>query len=100
MRRNTTKKHLIVNWSKEPFVRGVYSTRRPHFPSNGPQNVDGKIYLAGEAFPYRGQANGWVHSAALSGKQAAVSVIGLETSEPTMESTWKPTAEPTLAQAM
>ena len=94
------KKHLIVNWSKEPFVPGVYSTRRPHFPSNGPQNVDGKIYLAGEAFPYRGQPNGWVHSAALSGKQAAVSVIGLETSEPTMESTWKPTAEPTLAQAM
>ena len=63
---------------------------------HGSQNVDGKIYLAGEAFPYKQQKNGWVHSAALSGKQAALSIIGLETSAPTMEPTWKPTAEPTL----
>jgi monoamine oxidase len=63
-------KHKIVNWSKEPYIRGSYSS---HGSSRwrGAQKITERLYLAGEAFPGDKQEVGWVHSAALSGKDAA-----------------------------
>lgn len=68
-------KHKIVNWSNRPFIRGAHSS----FASeqwHGAQMITERLYLAGEAFPGgKDQEAGWAHSAALSGKDAASSLI-------------------------
>eukprot|EP00980_Cylindrotheca_fusiformis_P027815 scaffold22560_cov135-Cylindrotheca_fusiformis.AAC.26 len=67
-------KARVVNWSKEPFIRGATI---PDFKCGsrcGAQDVNGgKLFLAGEAFPYMldQQEVGWVQNAAMSGKDAA-----------------------------
>jgi hypothetical protein len=57
-------KHKIVNWSKEPYIRGFYSSdgssRR-----RGAQNITERLYLAGEAFPGDKQEVGWVRESQL-----------------------------------
>jgi monoamine oxidase len=71
-------KARIFNWSKEPFIRGATI---PDFKCGdhcGAQDVnDGKLFLAGEAFPYviDRREVGWVHNAAMSGKDAARQII-------------------------
>eukprot|EP00980_Cylindrotheca_fusiformis_P016598 scaffold4973_cov135-Cylindrotheca_fusiformis.AAC.16 len=67
-------KHKIVNWSKEPFIRGSFSSKCSK-RWKGPQNVTERLYLAGEAFPGGKQDEGWAHSAALSGMEAASRTI-------------------------
>jgi monoamine oxidase len=77
-------KARIFNWSKEPFIRGATI---PDFECRdrcGAQNVnDGKLFLAGEAFPYMidRQEVGWVHNSAMSGKDAARQIIELRKEE-------------------
>lgn len=67
-------KARVFNWSKEPFIKGGTI---PDFKCNdrcGAQDVNfGKLFLAGEAFPYMIDRRevGWVHNAAMSGKDAA-----------------------------
>ena len=58
-------KHIIQNWSKEPFIRGSYST---DFANDAAETmktilepIDGKIYFAGEALSEENQAT--VHGA-------------------------------------
>lgn len=58
-------KHIVQNWSKEPFIQGSYS----NYDSYDMQEtlsapIDNKIYFAGEA--YHPQASSTVHGAALS----------------------------------
>eukprot|EP00980_Cylindrotheca_fusiformis_P016586 scaffold4973_cov135-Cylindrotheca_fusiformis.AAC.4 len=67
-------KHKIINWSKEPFIRGAFSSKCSK-RWKGPQNVTERLYLAGEAFPGGKQDEGWAHSAALSGMEAASRII-------------------------
>jgi len=71
--------HVLVNWQKEPFIRGTYSNIYPRVPNGskgGPRIVgDGRIFIAGEAFPIPFKQNAWVHSAAFSGKKAALEII-------------------------
>ncbi|MEM6965744.1 MAG: NAD(P)/FAD-dependent oxidoreductase [Bacteroidota bacterium] len=55
-------KHVIQNWSKEPYIRGSYS----HYDDYDAvdilqQPLDGKVYFAGEAFG--GDAQSTVHGA-------------------------------------
>lgn len=68
-------KHKVVNWSKSPFIRGSFASQSSK-AWKGPQNVTETLYFAGEAFPGGNQEEGWVHSAALSGKEAASKLIG------------------------
>jgi hypothetical protein len=63
-------KARIFNWSKEPFIRGATVPDFKCRGSCGAQSVnDGRLFLAGEAFPYMIDSSeiGWVHNAAMSG---------------------------------
>jgi monoamine oxidase len=67
-------KHLVVNWSKDPFIRGTIAS----LVKEGPQSIGrNKIFFAGDAFPVSGQEAGWVYSAAMSGLEAAERVFHL-----------------------
>ncbi|CAB9510889.1 amine oxidase [Seminavis robusta] len=83
-------KHKIVNWSANPFIRGIYSNQavlRPKKLDNGdddgPRRVGGpqqlwkrcKLVVAGEAFPVPPHHNGWVDGASLSGLHAAEMIL-------------------------
>ena len=61
------QRHLIHNWTAEPFVRGTYTSEG----LEGPNNVNEKVFLAGEAYPVNGDEQGWVHTAFNSGRGAA-----------------------------
>eukprot|EP00980_Cylindrotheca_fusiformis_P013052 scaffold3267_cov140-Cylindrotheca_fusiformis.AAC.14 len=66
--------YKLVNWSKEPYIRGCYSDGSSKW--KGAQKITDRLYLAGEAFPGgHKQEAGWVHSAALSGMDAASKII-------------------------
>eukprot|EP00980_Cylindrotheca_fusiformis_P013049 scaffold3267_cov140-Cylindrotheca_fusiformis.AAC.11 len=71
--------HRVVNWSKEPYIRGCYVYNAADGSSwrrrRGAQKITDRLYLAGEAFPGQKQEAGWVHSAALSGMDAATKII-------------------------
>ena len=74
--------HMIVNWSNNPYIRGIYSNEalrldkrnrggpRPLWGSNNRQ-----LLVAGEAFPVPPDHNGWVDGAALSGLHAAELIL-------------------------
>ena len=68
------QKHMIVNWSQEPHIRGTYSNQAVQ---TGPMDVwkDNKLLVAGEAFPIPAEHNGWVDGAALSGLHAAELIL-------------------------
>lgn len=66
--------HRIVNWSKEPYIQGSFSSHDSR-KWRGAQKITERLYLAGEAFPGDKQEVGWVHSAALSGKDAASQLL-------------------------
>jgi monoamine oxidase len=68
-------KHKVVNWSKNPFARGIYSNQPVEI---GVRSLKNKVFLAGEAFPLDENSNGWVHGAAFSGKSAAHKILELE----------------------
>ncbi len=63
---HTYQKHIIQNWSKEPYVRGSYNFEGTSSAiSEMLKGVDGKIYFAGEAISTSVQAT--VHGAGQSG---------------------------------
>ena len=69
--------HFVQNWTNnEPFVRGTYTSYRnglrPLYSIQQP--IERKIFFAGEALPPDGHNWGFVHGAALSGRQAAQQV--------------------------
>ena len=68
-------KHFVMNWSKEPFIRGAYSNEVEGVESNGAQNVRDRVFVAGEAFPISGDEQGWVHTAMNSGDDAAKKIL-------------------------
>ena len=87
-----TGNYIVQNWVKdEPYIRGVYSNyyrkykympelRKPISGSTGNgNNQRNQIYFAGEAFPVN-YNDGYVHTAALSGKAAAYQIMNGETS--------------------
>lgn len=68
------KKHIIQNWSKEPFIRGSYS----HYDNYGDMDVLGaplnnKVFFAGEALHPTDSST--VHGAGESGYNAVVSML-------------------------
>lgn len=69
-------RHKIFDWTKEPFIRGAHSNR--HFTAHdGAQNVQDRLFIAGEAFPTSEDTYGWVHGAAFSGRDAAEKIMAL-----------------------
>lgn len=68
-------KHRVINWSKHPLTRGIYSNQPME---TGVRNLNDIVFLAGEAFPLDRHSNGWVHGAAFSGKSAAHKILALE----------------------
>ncbi len=71
----TYMKHIIQNWSKEPFIQGSYS----HYGASEMENIntlaqaiDNKVYFAGEAYTY--ESSSTVHGA---GESAYVAVEAL-----------------------
>jgi monoamine oxidase len=69
-------RHLLVNWSKDPYIRGTYSSDSSEELA-GPQVAwtDTRLVIAGEAYPVPTGHNGWVDGAALSGLHAAELVL-------------------------
>lgn len=68
-------RHLVQNWSNDPFTRGTYASKG--YDVAGAQNVQDKVFVAGEAFPIDGHTNGWVDSAVFSGDDAAKCILKL-----------------------
>jgi len=71
------KKHIIQNWSKEPFIRGSYS----HYNNYGDMDVfgeplDDKVFFAGEAL--HPEENSTVHGAGESGYNAIISILATQ----------------------
>ena len=68
------KKHIIQNWSKEPFIRGSYS----HYDNYGDMDVLGaplnnKVFFAGEALHPTDSST--VHGAGESGYNAVMDIL-------------------------
>jgi monoamine oxidase len=73
----TYKKGFVQNWSSDDsYVRGAFSSYRNGMKYMYPisQPVDSKIFFAGEHLPPDGSRYGYVHGAALSGRNAAEAV--------------------------
>ena len=84
-----TGNYIVQNWVKdEPYIRGVYSNYYRKYkyipelrkPIGDGKNQRNQIYFAGEAFPAVNYNDGYVHTAALSGKAAAYQIMNGETS--------------------
>ena len=70
--------HTLVNWSREPFVRGTYADKPVRIDVSERIILNGRAVLAGEAFPMPIDFDhGWVYSASMSGKHAAQQVVQL-----------------------
>jgi monoamine oxidase len=70
-------KSRIMDWSKEPFIKGTYSYPKPNsFGSREiiAKPVNGKLFFAGEATNFNGH-NATVHGALESGKRAVVELV-------------------------
>ena len=68
------KKHVIQNWSKEPYIQGSYS----HYNDYSDMEIlgepiDNKVFFAGEAL--HEEANSTVHGAGESGFLAVVDML-------------------------
>ena len=70
------KKHIVQNWSAEPYIKGSYTfsidDERENVESVSAP-VDGKIYFAGEALSEYASAT--VQGAGLSGKEVAQTMV-------------------------
>ena len=70
--------YLVINWSKNPNIRGTLSSWGYDKPGtgnpSGAQNIQDKVWVAGEAFPVDG-SNGWVDSGIFSGDDAAKQIL-------------------------
>jgi len=64
-------KHLVKNWTKEPFIEGTYVNDYENYKIVGALSkpIDDKIYFAGEAYT-NGNDWGFVHTAIKSAMQA------------------------------
>ena len=72
---------FVRNWSKDPNYRGTlsscgYDCAGTGNPS-GAQNINGKVWISGEAFPIDGE-NGWVDAGAFSGDDAAKQILRIK----------------------
>lgn len=72
----TYVKHVIQNWSKEPFIKGSYSYygssyRQEQETIKAP--IDNKVYFAGEALSFDNSST--VHGAAETGTEVAEQII-------------------------
>ena len=70
------KKHIIQNWSKEPFIQGSYS----HYDNYGDMDIlgeplDNKVFFAGEALHPTDSST--VHGAGESGYNAVVEMLAV-----------------------
>jgi monoamine oxidase len=70
---------FVRNWSKDPHFRGTLSSCGYDCDGNpsGAQNINGKVWIAGEAFPIDGE-NGWVDAGAFSGDDAAKQILRIK----------------------
>ena len=73
----TYMKHIIQNWSKEPYIQGSYSTdfdgNRSNIMNNIAAPLDQKIYFAGEVLSDENQAT--VHGASQSSYEAVRNIL-------------------------
>lgn len=70
-------KHIVQNWTKEPFIRGASSDYFTHGLMErefGTAPLDGKVFFAGEYTG--GYACISVHGTCLSGRRAALNAVG------------------------
>ncbi len=67
------KKHVIQNWSKEPFIRGSYSMRKGNVKKIA-SSIENKIFFAGEAYNTKGNTIA-VHGASESAYLAIEEMI-------------------------
>eukprot|EP00539_Tryblionella_compressa_P000652 CAMPEP_0178741938 /NCGR_PEP_ID=MMETSP0744-20121128/5412_1 /TAXON_ID=913974 /ORGANISM="Nitzschia punctata, Strain CCMP561" /LENGTH=540 /DNA_ID=CAMNT_0020394855 /DNA_START=37 /DNA_END=1655 /DNA_ORIENTATION=+ len=70
---------MVFNWNKQPFIRGTLSSCGYDCFGNpsGAQNVNNRLWVAGEAFPIDGNF-GWVDAGAFSGDDAAKQILELD----------------------
>ena len=74
--------HVFQNWSDEPYVQTGYTRWvNDDYQSIGTfqKPLDSKVIFAGESLPVDRESWGYAHGAALSGKQAAKTLLGLDT---------------------
>ena len=85
----------VQNWFNEPFIRGAYTVYEDNCEAIDVlrEPLTGVLFFAGEAIPIveSNYANGYVHGAALSGRNAAL--LTLDETQPTSGLT--PTKSPT-----
>ncbi|MGF1527783.1 MAG: flavin monoamine oxidase family protein [Candidatus Competibacterales bacterium] len=70
----TYKKHLIQNWSQEPFIRGSYSQRKGNVKKMAAP-LSNKVFFAGEAMNTKGRTIA-VHGAMESSHLAVDQMLG------------------------
>lgn len=68
--------HIVQNWSKEPFIRGSYSTKKGDAKKLA-SPIDNKIYFAGEAYNEKGNTIA-VHGASESAYLALEKMLKAE----------------------
>jgi monoamine oxidase len=95
---NTFIKGYVQNWVNEPFIRGAYTVYEDNCEAIDilREPLAGVLFFAGEAIPIveSDYANGFVHGAALSGRNAALLTLG-EKKQSTGTSGQTPTKSPT-----
>jgi monoamine oxidase len=72
----TYMKHVIQNWSAEPYIQGSYTFFESNYGSNMEalsRSLDNKVFFAGEA--HSDYASATVHGAGLSGKSVAEEIL-------------------------
>ena len=74
---NNYIKGIVQNWANEPYIRGAYSIYVDKYAAIDVlrQPLSNTLYFAGEAIPIAASDNGFVHGAALSGQNAALTSI-------------------------
>lgn len=91
----------VQNWVNEPFIRGAYSVYEDNCEAIDilREPVSGVLFFAGEAIPIQESdyANGFVHGAALSGRNAAKLTLSDDQSTTGTTPTKSPTKQTTSA---
>jgi monoamine oxidase len=66
---------MVQNWSKEPFIKGTYATNWDDYYYDIPalaKHVSKRLYFSGDSFTFQTST---VHGAAISGREAAQSIL-------------------------
>lgn len=73
--RASFEKAVVQNWSAEPFIAGSYSMSGAERIAHLLRSISGLVFFAGEVLG-GGAAQSTAHGAALSGRRAALQILG------------------------